>query len=58
VSRANTVAPQPLAHPRTHLLSVSSKGELAVLTGAIYIDHRSIGAHWPECRLTEPHAPG
>src|SRR4029453_5987641 len=40
VSRANTLAPQPLGHPRTHLLSVSSKGELAVLTGAKYMEHR------------------
>ena len=40
VSRPNTLAPQPLGHPRTHLLSVSSRGELAVLTGAKYLDHR------------------
>ena len=40
VSRPNTLAPQPLGHPRTHLLSVSSKGELAVLTGAKFMAHR------------------
>ena len=40
VSRPNTLAPQPLGHPRTHLLSVSSRGELAVLTDAKYLDHR------------------
>ncbi len=40
VSRANTLAPQPLGHPRTHLLSVSSKGELAVLTDAKFIGQR------------------
>lgn len=31
---------QPLGQPQTHLLSVSSKGELAVLTIAKYIGHR------------------
>jgi serine/threonine protein kinase len=39
-SRANTAAPQPLGRAATHLLSVSSKGELAVLTGAKFIAHR------------------
>ncbi|MGH9408765.1 MAG: protein kinase domain-containing protein [Vicinamibacterales bacterium] len=34
------VAPERIAEPGTHLLSVSSKGELAVLTGARYILHR------------------
>jgi len=32
--------PRPLGLPRTHLLSISSKGELAVLTNARYIAHR------------------
>jgi len=32
--------PHPLGLPRTHLLSISSKGELAVLTNARYIAHR------------------
>ena len=40
MSRPNTLAPQPLGHPRTHLLSVSSRGELAVLTDAKYLEHR------------------
>ena len=31
---------RPLGSPRTHLLSVSSRGELAVLTNAQYLDHR------------------
>ncbi len=32
--------PRPLGLPGTHLLSISSKGELAVLTNARYIAHR------------------
>ena len=40
VSRANTAAPQPLGHERTHLLSVSASGELAVLTEVEHIGHR------------------
>ena len=40
VSRPGTTAPQPLGARRTHLLSVSSKGELAVLTNAAFISHR------------------
>jgi Tol biopolymer transport system component len=32
--------PQPLGPPGMHLLAVSSKGELAVLTGARYVWHR------------------
>ncbi len=32
--------PRPLGLPRTHLLSISSKGELAVLTNARFIAHR------------------
>ena len=38
-SRANSVAPQPIG-TRAHLLSVSSKGELAVLIDPTYISHR------------------
>ena len=34
------MAPQSIAGPGTQLLSVSSKGELAVLTGATLISHR------------------
>jgi hypothetical protein len=36
----NRAAPERLAGPGTHLLSVSSKGELAVLTNAKFIEHR------------------
>jgi len=32
--------PQSMGLPRTHLLSISSKGELAVLTNARYVNHR------------------
>src|SRR5450830_1349020 len=32
--------PRPLGLPHTHLLSISSKGELAVLTSARFITHR------------------
>jgi tRNA A-37 threonylcarbamoyl transferase component Bud32 len=40
VSRPGSVVPQPLGLPRTHLLSISSKGELAVLTNVSFIAHR------------------
>jgi serine/threonine protein kinase/Tol biopolymer transport system component len=40
VSRPGAVAPQSLKLPRTHLLSVSSKGELAVLSDATYVSQR------------------
>jgi Tol biopolymer transport system component len=40
VSRPGAVAPQSLKVPRTHLLAVSSKGELAVLTDATYVSQR------------------
>ena len=40
VIRAGDVTPKPLHQPRTHLLSVSSKGELAVLTGVSYLMQR------------------
>ena len=38
--RPNYPEPQPLGPPGTHLLAVSSKGELAVLIGAKYIAYR------------------
>jgi len=38
--RPGTLEAQPFGPPRTHLLSVSSKGELAVLTDATFINHR------------------
>ena len=38
--RSGTVEARPFGLPRTHLLSVSSKGELAVLTNAKYIAQR------------------
>jgi len=40
VARANTAAPQALGPTRTHLLSISSSGELAVLTGVTLLAHR------------------
>ena len=40
VIRAGDLTPKPLHQQRTHLLSVSSKGELAVLTGVSYLMHR------------------
>src|SRR6185436_12353961 len=40
VSRPGAVAPQALKLPRTHLLAVSSKGELAVLTDARFLGQR------------------
>jgi serine/threonine protein kinase len=40
VSRPNTLAPQSIGRPHTHLLSVSSQGELAVLTDVKYVAHR------------------
>jgi Tol biopolymer transport system component len=38
--RPDSVVPQQVAEAGTHLLSVSSKGELAVLTGARFLHHR------------------
>jgi len=38
--RPGSVMPQALGQRDTHLLSVSSKGELAVLTGARFLHHR------------------
>ena len=38
-SRVNAIAPQPIG-TRTHLLSVSSRGELAVLIDPAFIQHR------------------
>jgi Tol biopolymer transport system component len=38
--RAESPAPQALGFPRTHLLSVSSRGELAVLTNAQFVFQR------------------
>jgi hypothetical protein len=40
VIRPGAVAPQPVGPPHTHLLSVSSKDELAVLTDAHFIHQR------------------
>jgi len=40
VIRAGDATPKPLHQPRTHLLSVSSKGELAILTGVSYLQQR------------------
>jgi hypothetical protein len=40
VSREGATLPQPLGLRRTHLLSISSKGELAVLSNATFITHR------------------
>jgi eukaryotic-like serine/threonine-protein kinase len=40
VIRPGAAVPQKFGPPRTHLLSVSSKGELAVLTGAQFQIHR------------------
>jgi eukaryotic-like serine/threonine-protein kinase len=39
VHRAGYPAPQPIGQPDTHLLSISSKSELAVLTGTHYVSH-------------------
>jgi eukaryotic-like serine/threonine-protein kinase len=36
----DSVAPDQIAGPGTHLLAVSSRGELAVLTGATFLGHR------------------
>ncbi len=38
--RADSLVPRPFGPPRTHLLAVSSKGELAVLTNTVFLDHR------------------
>ncbi len=40
VSRPGTTVPQALGVRRTHLLSISSKGELAVLTNTTFVNHR------------------
>ena len=40
IINANAEAPQPLGVPHAHLLSVSSKGELALLTNATPLAHR------------------
>ncbi|MFI4978495.1 MAG: hypothetical protein ACHQC8_07475 [Solirubrobacterales bacterium] len=40
VVRPDYPEPQPLGPPGTHLLAVSSKGELAVLLGARYVSYR------------------
>ena len=40
VSREGATIPQPLGLRRTQLLSISSKGELAVLSNATFITHR------------------
>ncbi|MFI5113629.1 MAG: protein kinase [Terriglobales bacterium] len=40
VVRPDYPEPQPLGPPGTHLLAVSSKGELAVLIGARYVSYR------------------
>ncbi|HUL73887.1 MAG TPA: protein kinase [Vicinamibacterales bacterium] len=40
VIRPGTVTSQPLGEPGVHLLSISSKGELAVITGAQPVGHR------------------
>jgi eukaryotic-like serine/threonine-protein kinase len=40
VIRPENPEPRPLGLPRTHLLSISSRGELAVLTNARYVAHR------------------
>jgi Tol biopolymer transport system component len=39
VHRPDYPAPQPLGRQDTHLLAISSKGELAVLTGARFVAH-------------------
>ena len=40
VLRPGALNPEPIGQPGTHLLSVSSKGELAVLIGAEVLEHR------------------
>ena len=40
VVRPDVPEPQPVGSPQTHLLAVSSRGELAVLTRARWINHR------------------
>jgi hypothetical protein len=40
VHRPDYPAPNPVGSPATELLSISSKGELAVLIGAHYVEHR------------------
>lgn len=41
--RPGAVAPQALGYKKAHLLSVSSKGELAVLIDAQFVNHRLFG---------------
>ena len=48
--------PRPLGLPRTHLLSISSKGELAVLTNARFIAHRLVHRH-SRAGLAREHRP-
>jgi eukaryotic-like serine/threonine-protein kinase len=40
IVRPDYAEPQALGPDSTHLLAISSKGEMAVLTGAVYIGHR------------------
>jgi serine/threonine protein kinase/dipeptidyl aminopeptidase/acylaminoacyl peptidase len=40
VIRPDYPRPQPMGQPHTHLLAISSKGELAVLVNATYLGHR------------------
>ncbi len=40
IVRPGTPEPQPLGFPDTHLLAISSQGEMAILTGAKFIRHR------------------
>jgi len=40
IVRPESPEPQPLGLPRTQLLSISARGELAVLTDAQYVQHR------------------
>ena len=40
VIRSNYPTPSPLGEPGTHLLAISSKGDLAVLVGARFVRHR------------------
>jgi serine/threonine protein kinase len=40
ILRPDAISPEPLGEAATHLLAVSSKGELAVIVGAVPIVHR------------------
>ena len=40
VIRPDGISPEPIGEARTHLLSVSSKGELAAIVGAVPLAHR------------------